>query len=281
MAQDTILQTSGSVSTILGILNQFHAFIDLPYTPNSSTTLNSKYGVLTNVTAPPTIPLMQYYGIGICGYQNIDDQQGAIRITPLATNMDLYGPIPLRCVPKADESLYDFSKYRMRREITIGATAYVCYYLKKIKFEPNNVSMVQRDPSGAETPYVLSYESFLTPTPPTPAVGGETNLNANRVVVRATGICEVTGHEVNEVVSALYGGEARYARISELGIYTGCEVFVDSNNNYLPGASSGARVEAAYVQLAKHRTNLGSDLHEPDSVILPYVSLEASAVIEM
>lgn len=279
---ETILQSSGSVSTILGMLNQTQSLLDIPYQNNLPTTLNAKYSVLGSV-APPYVPNLQYYGIGICGYQNLDDQQYARPFTPKATNMDLYGPIPFRCVPLANESLYDFSNYRLRRELIVGATQYVAYYLKKLVFDPQTVQIIHKDAAGYETAYTLDPSSFLTPIPPTISGSGEIDTNVNRVIVRATAKCEITGAEVNEVIAVLYGGDPRYARISELGFYTGCEVAVDSNRNYLPGTQPGGSVkaEAAYVQLAKHRTSLGTDMSDVDSVMLPYITLEASSCIEI
>lgn len=278
---EQVLRASNSVNTIIGIMNQFHSFLDINYVQNFATTLNSKYNVLAGLQSPPTEPLLQYFGIGICGYQNLDDQQAALPYEPKATNMDLYGPIPVRCVLKADEnSLIDRTKYRLRREVVIGTATYVLYYLKKIVFNPNQIVMKHRDVSGVETDYILDPNSFLTPTPTTPQIDGSTDTNTNRIVVRATGVCEVTGAEVNEVVDVLYQGDSRYKRISELGFYTGCDVFVNSSEVYVPSATSGNK-EAAYVQLAKHRTSLGSDMSDIDSIMLPYVTFENSACIDL
>lgn len=277
---ETILQASNSVSTILGMLNQTQSFLDIPYVSNLPTTLNVKYGILNTVT-PPYVPTLQYYGIGITGYQNLDDQQYARPFVPKATNMDLYGPIPFRCVPLAHEANYDFSNYRMRREITVGSTRYVTYYLKKLIFDPQTILIIHKDADGIETAYTLDPGSFLSPSPPVISGAGEVNTNQNRVIIRATAKCEITGEEVNEVVSVLYGGDSRYARISELGFYTGCEVWVNNAGVYQPGATTGYRQEAAYVQLAKHQTSLGIPLANIGDVAMPYISIESSSCIEI
>ena len=80
MATETVLRSSGVTTTILGVLNQFHAFTNLKYTAMHETTLNYKYGVLNSseYQVPKYAPTLKYFGIGTRGYQNIDLQQSAL-----------------------------------------------------------------------------------------------------------------------------------------------------------------------------------------------------------
>lgn len=284
MTTDTILRSSGVCTTILGVVNQFQAFTDLQYSVMFNTTLNKKYNVMTGVSAPPTTPALRYFGIGTRGYQNIDSQQGALPYPGDARCMDLYRPIPFRCIPLDEESAImtaeDKRKYRMRVVETHNGIAYACYYLKLIEFPANedSVKIYKRDADGVETEYVLD-ESWLRPTPPDMnQVGGIIDANTNRIIVRAKGICEVTHEEIMEAVSVIYNNDSNYARISELGYYTGCDVSIDPTTR-VPTDTDTGLYESGYVQLAKMHCFRGSELFTAGSYIKPTVSLESECCI--
>lgn len=279
---DKIFNNSGSVTTILGTLNQFHSFADLKYYDDIRTTLNAKYE-LNGSQAPTTVPLLQYFGIGIKGYKNTDGNQGARPFQPKCTNMDLYEPIPFRVVPVDSDLDHEARKrYRMRVVRTLDDNiSYACYYLKTIEWQPNTVEIVRKDTDDIETTYALN-PANLHPTPTDPSVGG--SVEADRVIVRCTGLCEVTGAEVLEAVNTLYNGDLMAARISEMGFYTGCDVVVDENEAIVAATSvptANQNYEAIYVQLAKHRCTLGTDLSDSGSSMVPYVSFESASLLDV
>lgn len=275
---DTVFKSAGSVTTILGAMNQFQAFADLDFVDDVRTTLNAKYNLFPE-RHPTTVPMLRYFGIGIRGYQNTDGNQGARPFSPKATDMDLYTPIPIRCVPATNDlTQTERQRYRMRIRTTFNGVEYICYYLKTIVWDPSHVELVQKDTDDVETPYALD-PSNLNPEPPSFETGGSIDTNLNRVIVRATGVCEITGAEVNEAVNVIYGADVSKARISELGFYTGCDIGVDSNEQPVDGA--GMNKEAIYVQLCKKRCTLGTDLSDPGSLMRPYVSFESSCCLEI
>lgn len=275
---DTVFKSAGSVTTILGAMNQFQAFADLDFVDDVRTTLNAKYNLFPE-RHPTTVPMLRYFGIGIRGYQNTDGNQGARPFSPKATDMDLYTPIPIRCVPATNDlTQTERQRYRMRVRTTFNGVEYICYYLKTIVWDPSHVELVQKDTNDVETPYALD-PSNLNPEPPSFETGGSIDTNLNRVIVRATGVCEITGAEVNEAVNVIYGADVSKARISELGFYTGCDIGVDSNEQPVDGA--GMNKEAIYVQLCKKRCTLGTDLSDPGSLMRPYVSFESSCCLEI
>ena len=275
---DTVFKSAGSVTTILGAMNQFQAFADLDFVDDVRTTLNAKYNLFPE-RHPTTVPMLRYFGIGIRGYQNTDGNQGARPFSPKATDMDLYTPIPIRCVPATNDlTQTERQRYRMRVRTTFNGVEYICYYLKTIVWDPSHVELVQKDTDDVETPYALD-PSNLNPEPPSFETGGSIDTNLNRVIVRATGVCEITGAEVNEAVNVIYGADVSEARISELGFYTGCDIGVDSNEQPVDGA--GMNKEAIYVQLCKKRCTLGTDLSDPGSLMRPYVSFESSCCLEI
>ena len=283
MAIETVLRTNGVCTTILGVMNQFQAFTDLEYNVMLDTTLNKKYDVLSTLT-PPTTPALKYFGIGTRGFKNIDTEQSSMPYPGDARCMDLYSPIPIRCIPIDEEEDVlgtDRNKYRMRVVKSINGITYACYYLKVIEFD-RDVTIVKKDANGDESPFVLD-TSWLTPNPPqVNQVGGNIDTNINRILIRATGVCKVTHDEIMEAVSAMYNNDSAYARISELGYYTGCEVPVTKLGEVITDEAlitDETRYEAAYVQLAKMHCFRGSELFTSGSYIQPTVCLESECCI--
>ena len=279
MATETVLRSSGVCTTILGVLNQFQAFTDLKYNSQPDATLNAKYGV-NRTEEPPTIPALKYFGIDTRGFQNIDMQQSAMPYPGDARCMDLYSPIPFRCIPVEEESRMDpavRAKYRMRVERTIGGQQYACYYLKLIEFSTSAVQIIKKDADGQESEFILDPDSWLNPNPPSlMQTGGAIDANTNRIIVRATGVCRVTHEEIMEAVSVLHNGDSNFARISELGYYTGCD---NTECSFISNGVTYNYTEAEFVQLAKMHCFRGSELFTAGSYIEPTVSLESECCI--
>ena len=279
MATDTVLRSSGVTTTILGVLNQFHAFTNLRYTAMHETTLNHKYGV-NDIEIPEYSPTLKYFGIGTRGYKNTDDEQGALPYPGDARCMDLYRPIPIRCIRSAELDtvlpLAERSKYRMKTTRIVDEVEYTLFYLKLIEFN-DSVEIVKKDADGIVSEYPLSPDTWLNPNPPEMnQTGGNINTNINRIIVRATGKCRVDHDEIMEAVSVLYNGDMNFARISEIGYYTGYDTEVTSAAGE---GQSATTYEAAYVQLAKHHCFRGSELFTKGSYIEPIVSLESECCI--
>ena len=298
---ESVFHVEGSTSTLLGILNQFNGSSELSYETLLSTTINSKRKVLENVE-PPTLPVIRYFGIGINGFFNTDDNNGRAPHQPLPTNMDLYSPIPFRCVPVEDDlSSTERAKYRMRSKVKAqDGNYYYCYWLKLITYDPKKVEIIQKSPDGSEDIFDLAdsatIDSKLNPIPPALSTGGLTPLSQNRLIVRATGKCIITGAEVAEAVNVLYAGDYNKALISEMGFYTGCEIYVTNSEGIeeptivdgqivpvttadAPASATGK--EAVYVQLSKHRCFTGVDMRDVGSTMTPTISFEAGGIIDI
>ena len=95
-----------------------------------------------------------------------------------------------------------------------------------------------------------------------------------RVTASVTGICRVTGKEVCEVINAMYDGDMRRARISEIGTYSGIPYNVAASESGLPAAE-----EAIYVQLATHKTTTGQSLSDPSAYLVHRSSFENGSTV--
>lgn len=297
---ESVFHVEGSTSTLLGILNQFNGASELNYETILATTINTKRKVFPNVK-PPTLPVIRYFGIGLNGFFNTDDINGQAPHQPLPTNMDLYEPIPLRCVP-LDEDLDPEERklYRMRSILEKDRTKYALYWLKLINYDPNRVQLIQKSPNGAESEFALNnlsstIEDMLNPVPPKLLAGGETPLSQNRYIVRVVGKCSVNSSEVMEAINVLYPNNVNKAHISEIGFYTGCEIYVNTTNkvdnllgnnqvhpvmaDVAPPAGANNK-EAVYVQLAKHRCFTGVNM-TGDVSFEPTIAFEAGGTIDI
>ena len=293
MATETVLRSSGVYTTILGALNQFQAFTDLIYTSRLETTLNYKYKVLYHKPGtsipyfsglPPQTPCLKYFGIGTRGYKNIDLNQGCVPFPGDSRMMDLYAPIPFRCVPVREElermDAETRAKYRMRVVETHNGIEYACYYLKLIDFD-STVNVVKRDADGHEERFDFDDNWLTPPLPDLNEISGSIDTNINRVVVRASGTCRISHDELAEAVAVKYNGDSSYYRISEIGYYTGCDVLIDENHEPLEDQTTEDPfgTEAAYVQLAKGHNFRGSELSTAGSRITPRITFESECCI--
>ena len=97
----------------------------------------------------------------------------------------------------------------------------------------------------------------------------------SRITASVSGVCRVTGKEVMEVINAMYDGDMRRARISEIGTYSGIPYRVDASDDGLPAAE-----EAIYVQLCTHKTSCGQVLSDPSAYMVHRLNFEnGSSVI--
>ena len=248
------------VKTITRWINEISSSANSSYEFLLNTTLNSKYNVF-QTEEPQSVPKLMYFGLGINGFYNVDDGNLSAPYYPAADELDLYEPIPLRCVPVAEDlSSAERAQYRMRVEKTVNGERYYCYYLKCLSVMDNVVKLTRTNPiSKEEEPFELS-ASKLTPTPRIPTTSGEvegtiTEVNASL----ALGI-NWMGSEVLEAINVLYNGDMRRAKISEIGIYSGEDREV---NGYNSNSETLRYTESIYTQLAYKICNIGSVVTSP------------------
>ena len=195
------------------------ANVDPKYFINS--TLNYKYNIFPTET-PSATPKLRYFGIGIRGYKNLDDQNLSAPYVPSAKNLDLFSPIPFRVVPVDDDlTTTERSNYRMRVLKTINGESYWCYYLKKMTFVDNSVQIIQTDlTTNVETVLSDLDTSDLTPTP-TNTSAESTVETTKKIDSSLTTNIQILGSEVIEAINVLHDGNLLRANISEIGIYCG------------------------------------------------------------
>lgn len=254
--------TSYISKTLLGTALELEGYTGVTKLNDTRATLNRKHGVFAD-TLPNNNITARYFGIGIRGKRNVGDDALSEPIPVLDTNMDLYESIPFRCVPvEQDLTAPERSQYRIRVKKTFRGAQYWCYYLKRLSFSDETVRFTKKNPiSGAEEAYALDYAN-LNPTPPVATINGTSTSAAAQEINASVSIAlPLTGLEVIESISAIYG-DLRRAVISEIGIYAGEDQvvtgqdFVGANFNY---------TEAVMAQLTTHYTFNGHDMSRPES----------------
>jgi len=229
-----------------------------PYTPY---TLNSKYAILQD-KLPTNIPKLRYFGIGINGFKNTDNLNNGAPYIPSTKNLDLYTPIPFRCVPVTNDIKgEERDKYRMRVLKNIYGVDYYCYYLKLLTITNADVDVTNTNINTGEETFGLpgDFSDNLNPTPENTVLQGVSS-DTIETNVSVTCIAPITGEEVNEVMSIMYPDNPLLkARISELGLYFGEDLEqIDEDND--------AYNESIYTILGYHRTSLGTDYSDPSTV---------------
>lgn len=256
----TLTPVSQIGKVLLGITRELEAYSGITPSYDIQSTLNAKYNNFASLL-PTALPTVSYFGIGIGGSYNVSNLNLQEPYPVLQTNMDLYQPIPFRCVPVLqDLTAAERAAYRMRVRRTINGSDYFCYYLKVVTFDQTAVSITETNPTtGVLSPYVLDY-SNLNPTPPAVSSTGTVTTPSTEINVSITSTLPVTGAEVTESINVLYNGDLRYATISEIGLYSGQDQTVTG----LDGSGSNiSYLEAVLAQLNIQYTWNGDDFSNP------------------
>nr|DAQ55487.1 MAG TPA: hypothetical protein [Caudoviricetes sp.] len=246
--------------TLMWMLNSTQSAVNAEYQFVPQSTINFKYQNF-HQEHNQIVPILLYFGLGLNGFYNTDDTNKGKPYVPKAKELDLYQPIPIRCVPvDQDLTKAERANYRMRVRRTVNGLDYYCYYLKKITPLDTTVKILQTDP---DTQITTDYEisaSDLTPVPVKPTTSGVQNGIITEVNVSFRIELNWLGKEVLEAIEVLYDGDMTMAKISEIGIYSGEDRAVqgyDSNN------AEFTYTEAIYTQLAYKACNTGTTIVSP------------------
>ena len=265
----SIIADSFDTTSLLGSQLGLSVLLPVTTTEQPELTLNNYYNIATQYnTLNGEVPKLRYFGVGIKGCYNADDGILSSAYNPERTDMNLYQPIPIRCRP-VDEDLSDSerSKYRLRlRKTLTDGNEYFLYYLKVLNFDEGVRFKSVNTSTGAEDTYELSTE-YLDPKPKKPNTNVTIETSATSIVAYCEANVEISGKEVLEYINVAQNGDTRYAKISEIGFFTGIDREVPGSvvsNNQSVAINY---TEACYTQLYNHATWLGTALSSEDMTI--------------
>ncbi|MDY2698236.1 MAG: hypothetical protein SOV61_01635 [Lachnospiraceae bacterium] len=258
----SIAADSFDTTTLVGSSLGLSTLLPVTVTERPELTLNSYFGIASEYnTLDGNIPKLRYFGVGIGGSYNADDAILVSAYNPDRTDMNLYRLIPIRCRP-VDEDLSDLErkKYRLRLRKTMNdGNDYYLYYLKVLDFD-DEVKFKKIDiTSGAESAYELSKE-FLDPVPQKPGTSTTIETADTSIVAYCDAKVTVDAKEVLEYINVAFNGDTRYARISEIGFFTGVDKVIPGTTMNGSSVVNIQYTESCYTQLYNHATWLGTSL---------------------
>lgn len=260
MSIASVVSDSFDTTTLQGSQLGLSLLLPVNFPVNRECTLNNLFNIFPSEEIN-TYPKLRYFGVGIRGAYNADDGILSSAYNPAKTNMNLYSLIPIRCRP-IDEDLSEAERanYRLRqRKLLKDGNEYFLYYLKTLTFG-SEIKFKRINPlSGKEETYELNPE-YLTPEPVKPDTSGTIESTVASIVAYCEATVDLEASEILEYIRVQYEGDTRWAKISELGFFTGIDTTV--------AGMTGQNVpinytESIYTQLYNHSTWTGSPLtHE-------------------
>ena len=252
--QNTVTD-SFDVTSLLGSKLGLSLLLPINSTKDTQFTLNHLLNIFPDSTGDEgETPKLRYFGVGINGCYNADDTSLHSAYNPKRTDMNLYSLIPIRCRP-VDEDLTaaERANYRLRVKKTLNdGNEYYLYYLKVLNFTSTEIKFKRVSPlTGKEEGYELS-DAYLNPTPEKPNTDTTVETSASSVIAYCDATITLEASEILEYITIQYNGDTRYAKISELGFFTGIDSEVSKYGDTYK--------EALYVQLYNHVTWLGANL---------------------
>jgi hypothetical protein len=218
--------------TIYGQALQSALTLRLPYTPMQYTTLNEKLGIQASVAAAAGVyPTCNYFAIGNGGH-TISTGADGIALPELyqheATDAGLFNQMPfvLREVGN-DIAPAERARYALRKEITIGSTTYIAYYLRRIDTTGVTVAMKNRNINAGvvtDTPFIATAAN-LTPVPTVLVNEGVNVTTGDYVTTTSLLPINFTAADVEEYLSAaeIIYGSRKYGIISEMALCSGVD----------------------------------------------------------
>lgn len=253
--------------TLLTIKNEIANLTPIATSFDYDTTLNHKYSLFP-IVPPVDAPKLKYFGMGINGCRYIDEHNAMIPYKPSVNNMDLYTPIPFRCVLATNDlTPTERAFYRMRVLQTIRGIDYFCYYLKLIDITTPDVILTETDlETGDETVLTLD-NANLYPSPDELVIVGALDVNKEGSAY-VEGVVTITGVEVLEAIDVIYEGDVTKAQVSEIGLYSGEDKEVTSDITY---------IESMYTQLSVHKCMINIDFSSSSTIQTSNIRLLSSA----
>lgn len=255
----------------LGIITQ--NIIDMDFAINFDLTFNNTFNFAPNVL-PKSPRKMRYFCYGIGGKKNTSDNlTEAYRVSGL--DGAPFKIIPARIVPfEEDLSLDEMALYAGRvvttRKVGGVTQAYVYYYLKALDKKATQISFVRND---SATKSMVPYEptvDCMTPTPLNSDNNGTIVDLADTISTSAPVGLTINGSDVIEVINVLYGGDMRYANISEIGI-----IGADTQQMTAQDAQNKSfrYQEAIAAQMVTHSTTAGTTIIGPEQKITKNINM--------
>lgn len=269
MATTNIKPIESSRATIYGLAAMIAQAYGMAVDTNTAMTLNTKFGSFATQTPKNALLTRQFiYGYG--GRANDSDGLGYANIV---SGLDgcLFSPMAARAVPlsqdlKAAERL----NYGLRTVQQLHGQPYAVYYSRALDFTSSTVQLMRKDPTTGQMTTYTPDTANMTPVPLSPDANGVVTDPADVISVVVPATLTIQGSDVIEVVNAMFGGDMRYAMITEYGLVCASQETVSSNDaNDVPFTYT----EQIGAQMASHYTWGGFQVASESSVFTRTVNI--------
>lgn len=202
---------------------------------DAKSTLNERLDILGNARPQEGEPVrLGILTVGNRGHRAVPGQDG-IALTSIvdhtANHAAQYHPMPF-CMRTTDEDLPMAARlrYALRKEETVGGVNYYSYYGLRLNISPDDVTIVMKkitreDGLPIETPFIPTTADLFPEQIELPTTGAVTTTD---VRLAASAIIQVvlSENDIQEYVNVakiMYGGDERYAIMSEFGLATAAD----------------------------------------------------------
>lgn len=222
-------------STAYGLEVMLRMLFGHPPAMDAKSTINERLDILGN--ARPTATEKMQMGILVAGNKGheVTVGNGGIGLTSIldhmSTNASVYNPMPF-CMRTVDEDLplAQRIKYALRKEVTVGGINYYAYYGLRLAIGTDDVHIVKKKittegETVIEEPWAPT-TSDLYPDPiKLPQTGAVTSTDV-KIQVSAITTVKLNASDIEEYINVakiMYGGDERYAVLSEFALCTGAD----------------------------------------------------------
>ena len=219
----------------LGLINAMLA--NRYYSVSINTTLNEKFGILTNEHTPkgtlltPIYPRLKYLVIGNGGIPTVDDATNYRFSQHCAIDGALFNHLPFALkTPSEDFNDVERRRYRLRKEVRIDGELYYAYYarvVETIDYRGYPYLITHRDGVDVLSVFNTNIERILNPRPVVKPDKPLDSLRVDTVINRFKlefFMSEKDQEELQNVYKILK--ISQYTKLTEIGVCHGYDVIV-------------------------------------------------------
>lgn len=219
----------------LGLINAMLA--NRYYSVSINTTLNEKFGILTNEHTPkgtlltPIYPRLKYLVIGNGGIPMVDDTTTYRFSQHCAIDGALFNHLPFALkTPSEDFNDVERRRYRLRKEVRIDGDLYYAYYarvVETIDYRGYPYLITHRDGVDVLSVFNTNIERILNPRPVIKPDKPLDSLRVDTVINRFKlefFMSEKDQEELQNVYKLLK--ISKYTKLTEIGVCHGYDVIV-------------------------------------------------------
>lgn len=219
--------------TLYGVDLDLHRLLGKTYTPLSNTTLNEKFGILTDLSPSSGVyPTIAGFVIGVGGTSTIDNNTNYVynEHSPIDGALFKHIPFVMRTIAN-DLTSTEKANYRLRVVETINSTQYACYYMKALSnytlsdsfYQIQTKHSVDNISDAILTVFDNNIDSILNPEPANRSITYDTHSEANYVLKKATLTFSLSESDLEEITNVMNILGYSEQTITEIGICSGID----------------------------------------------------------